>query len=438
MDFDSNLSELRRPNGHEHYAELCALFTSGSLTRQEEEQLSAHLFHCESCSRLLQTYCALAKTGVPLLAPLYQRAPAAVEQFMAPASAKAKLLERVQADRAKRAAQPAARGSKLVFASRIGPLLAAAAAVVLLATVAGFAYRLGQSSRVKTTQANSIPAGSAPQKNDEQTKGELSSLEERLQIENKEIQRLEQDLKQQAALVSESKSTQDKLVHESQQQGSTIAGLDFDKAALAAERDALNHKLQESQNTLNAAQQRLEQLQEERNRQLLRTASLQARVDDLTANLKQAQEAVQRDEGFLASDRDIRELMGARDLYIADVFDIDREGKTRKPFGRVFYTGGKSLLFYAFDLDREPGVREASTFQVWGRRGPGDKRPLSMGILYQDNASNRRWVLRFDDPKILAEIDAVFVTVEPQGKAGQKPTGRQLLFASLRTPPNHP
>jgi hypothetical protein len=200
----------------------------------------------------------------------------------------------------------------------------------------------------------------------------------------------------------------------------------------------LNHKLQEAQNALNAAQQRLERLQEEHNQQQLRTASLQTRVEDLSANLQQAQDVAQRDEGFLASDRDIRELMGARDLYIADVFDIDREGKTRKPFGRVFYTGGKSLLFYAFDLDREPGVREASTFQVWGRRGPGDKRPLSMGILYEDSSSNRRWVLRFDDPKVLAEIDAVFVTVEPRGKPGQKPTGRQLLFASLRTPPNHP
>jgi hypothetical protein len=161
-------------------------------------------------------------------------------------------------------------------------------------------------------------------------------------------------------------------------------------------------------------------------------------VEELSSKLKESQDVAQRDQGYLAYDRDIRELMGARDLYIADVFDIDREGKTRKPFGRVFYTGGKSLLFYAFDLDRQPGVRQASTFQVWGRRGLGDKRPLNMGILYEDNSVNRRWVLRFDDPKVLAEIDAVFVTVEPGSKTGQKPTGRQLLFASLRTPPNHP
>ena len=155
-----------------------------------------------------------------------------------------------------------------------------------------------------------------------------------------------------------------------------------------------------------------------------------------TASLKDSEDTVQRAEKFLVSDRDIRDLMGARDLYIADVFDIDREGKTQKPFGRVFYTAGKSLIFYAFDLDRQPGVHNA-TFQAWGRRGPGDKRPLNMGILYLDNAANKRWALRFDDPKVLNEIDAMFVTVEPKG-GGQKPSGRQLMFASLRTPPNHP
>ena len=60
--------------------------------------------------------------------------------------------------------------------------------------------------------------------------------------------------------------------------------------------------------------------------------------------------------------------MGARKLYIADVFDVDSGSRTRKPFGRVFYTQNKSLIFYAFDLDHEPGVKNASTFQVWGQR----------------------------------------------------------------------
>ena len=49
--------------------------------------------------------------------------------------------------------------------------------------------------------------------------------------------------------------------------------------------------------------------------------------------------------------------MGARDLYIAEVYDVGGNGATKKPYGRVFYTKGKSLIFYAYDLDQQAGVR---------------------------------------------------------------------------------
>jgi hypothetical protein len=41
---------------------------------------------------------------------------------------------------------------------------------------------------------------------------------------------------------------------------------------------------------------------------------------------------------LLDHDRDIRELMGARDLYIAEVYDVARSGEMQKPCGRVFLT----------------------------------------------------------------------------------------------------
>ena len=129
--------------------------------------------------------------------------------------------------------------------------------------------------------------------------------------------------------------------------------------------------------------------------------------------------------------------MGARDLYVAEVYDVERTGETKKPYGRVFYTKGKSLIFYAYDLDQQAGVKNASTFQAWGRRGPDWQQALNLGIFYVDNASKKRWVLRFDDPKALAQIDAVFVTVEPNG-GSHKPSGKPLLFAYLHIDPNHP
>ena len=55
--------------------------------------------------------------------------------------------------------------------------------------------------------------------------------------------------------------------------------------------------------------------------------------------------------------------MGAPDLLIADVSDINPDGHSRKPFGRVFCTKNKSLVFYAFDLDKPPGLRDVKTFR---------------------------------------------------------------------------
>ena len=64
-------------------------------------------------------------------------------------------------------------------------------------------------------------------------------------------------------------------------------------------------------------------------------------------------------------------------------------------------------------------------------------KPINLGILYIDNVSNRRWLLRVEDPKELEKIDAVFVTVEPHG-GSQKPTGKPFLYAMLRQKANHP
>jgi hypothetical protein len=46
--------------------------------------------------------------------------------------------------------------------------------------------------------------------------------------------------------------------------------------------------------------------------------------------------------------------------------------------------------------------------------------------------------MKFDDPKVLEQIDTVFVTLEPSGLAPKMPTGKPLLEAYFGTPPNHP
>ena len=122
---------------------------------------------------------------------------------------------------------------------------------------------------------------------------------------------------------------------------------------------------------------------------------------------------------------------------MAEVYDVGGNGKRRKPYGRVFYTKGKSLIFYAYDLDQQPGVKEASTFQAWGLRGPDRNTALNLGMMYVDNTTSKRWVLRFDDAEALQRINAVFVTVELNGWS-PVPRGKQVLFAYLGEEPNHP
>ena len=209
---------------------------------------------------------------------------------------------------------------------------------------------------------------------------------------------------------------------------------------LSQQRDTLNSQIQDANKSYQNVRTELASLRAERERILIRTTSLEVKIEELMAINRDQERRLKDSEQYLASDRDIRELMGARKLYIADVFDVDSGSRTKKPFGRVFYTQGKSLIFYAFDLDRERGVVNANTFQVWGQKetAQGEQAlPLNLGILYMDNETNRRWVMRFDDPKQLAEIDAVFVTVEPRG-GSQKPTSKPFLYALLRNDPNHP
>jgi hypothetical protein len=211
------------------------------------------------------------------------------------------------------------------------------------------------------------------------------------------------------------------------------------RAALQ-ERDTLAAQLQAGTQSYEKDRADLTRLRAEHDGTVIRTASLEARINELSTTNHDQERRLKEAEQYLSSDRDIRELMGARKLYIADVFDVDGSSRTQRPFGRVFYTQGKSLIFYAFDLDRQPKVVNASTFQVWGQRETpqGEQAsPMNLGILYLDNEANRRWVMRFDDPKQLSEIDAVFVTVEPHG-GSSKPTSKPFLYALLRNQANHP
>jgi hypothetical protein len=218
-------------------------------------------------------------------------------------------------------------------------------------------------------------------------------------------------------------------------QANALSQMLVQNASISSEREALARQLDETKSSMASLQEVLESMGREKQDNALLTSELQARIDKLNKRTAETPETVAQGE-LPVSDRDIRELMGARNLYITDVVDVDKNGHTRRPFGRIFYTQGKSLIFYAFDLDQQRGLHNAA-FQLWGQRGSNRGAYVNMGVFYLDSGDTRRWVLKFDNPEKLAQINAVFVTVEPSG-GSRKPAGKQLLYASLRTLPNHP
>jgi hypothetical protein len=214
--------------------------------------------------------------------------------------------------------------------------------------------------------------------------------------------------------------------------------LDNELTANSSNLQAATKEKDEVAAKLTQAQQELQDVRDQRSRDLLRVATAEFKLDQVKDQLREKDDAIARQQQYLESDRDVRELMGARQLHIADVTDVDRNGQTRKSFGRVFYTKGKSLIFYAFDLDQQPGVHNASVFQAWGHSDGQASHPVSLGFFYLDSESNRRWVVKTDNSQVLSQLDAVFVTVERDVK-GKQPSGKPFLYTYLRKgEPNHP
>jgi len=313
------------------------------------------------------------------------------------------------------------------------------AAVVLLTFAVVFTvYRTGVKHGTNVARTN--PAvGTQPESSLEAQASDVgyerTQLQAKLEDDGRVIANLKRQLAEQIAVVNSLKS--------GETQASSGPGTNQPLKHEDRPKDPRDEALAAAQAKLAELQKTVEVATAQREETARQAAVLEAKVNELTDLLQERERALDRTEAEVAKgqdllehDRDIRELMGARDLYMADVHDVSGRG-TEKTYGRVFYTKGKRLIFYAFDLDAQPGVQSASSFQAWGRKGPDKQQARSLGIFYEDNVSKKRWVLKADDPKSLEDIDAVFVTVEPNG-GSQHPSGKQLLFAYLRISPNHP
>jgi hypothetical protein len=425
---------------HEKFKELCALAASGSVSPLELSELLVHLEHCDSCRETLAEYRILNTEGIPTLAEAYD---ARTERIVWDDSAvREKLWKNVlsQDESLPEQKNPVAATieKKRPLKKKVGVLAGMAIAAGILLTVAHGAYYLGAHTQHKQAVVATVPT--ALEEQYQKLAEEKKAAEESLAAQEKRLAQLQVESAEKEQALVKLRATLRTLEARSNELMAASSQSESQLKELAQQRDELNAKLQTASQAYGNNQVELTSMRSERDKTSLRSAFLESKIEDLTAKNRDQDRRLKDAEQYLTTDRDIRELMGARKLYIADVFDVDGSSRTQKPFGRVFYTQGKSLIFYAFDLDRQPGVINASTFQVWGQREApqGESAsPMNLGILYMDNETNRRWVMRFDDPKQLAEIDAVFVTVEPRG-GSHKPTSKPFLYALLRNQANHP
>ena len=430
-------------NGHEKFSELCALALSGALTAHESAELNDHLATCPECREAYREYTVLTKEGIPHLASRYGLPQE--EESWDDSATRRKLFARVNAAQLPGLLdQPAHRsipGSRLHVPRRIAshPFVAAAVAACIVFAVSASAYRYGRRVEVAAKQAIASATASADDRV-QKLASEKKSADDLLRADGQKLNLLQEESSLKQKEIEKMESELDTVQQHSDELAASNASSDEQLRSVSQQRDALSSQLQDVRHAYDTVQAELVTLRADRDRATLQLASLETQVNELTATNHDQRSKLDTAGQFLSSDRDIRELMGARNLYIADVFDVDSSSRTRKPFGRVFYTRGKSLIFYAFDLDRQPSPKVASAFQAWGQRETPQgetAQPVSLGILYMDNETNRRWALRCDDPQQLAEIDAVFVTVEPHG-GSEKPTGKPFLYAMLRKEANHP
>jgi DNA repair exonuclease SbcCD ATPase subunit len=415
---------------HEQFAELCALAAIGELTAEQMQQLEAHAAQCGDCRMQLRQFREVVQTWLPLADDGRRHPVNALSMKQSSRRAREAFLARARREGLQLSAVSAPHGGFWSTAPwfRVRSHLGAAVAVIMLAFAAtGVAL---WSPRI-TTQRN-YPQ---PQSRTEPTKNQSAGLETQLSVAsslNAEQTRTIATLEKERTELQRRARDTDEQFEASQRQVQQL------QAELANSNLASNEAQQRLAAELRRAEDlngQINSLREARTQDQASIVAAQVKILELSEQVRLQAVSLDRESALLAASRDVRDLMSARNLHILDVHDFDVKGKAQRSFGRVFYTEGKSLIFYAYDLPTR--MANNPSFQAWGQKADGSKQAINLGLLYVDDQKQSRWALKFDDAGVLRQIDSVFVTIEPPGGTKQ-PSGRKLLYAWLGNDPNHP
>src|SRR3984957_4679183 len=336
-------------DSHERYLELCAASTAGERGREEAQELEKHLAVCASCRGAKRQYEITVQRAVPALPDELESPVAESDSSWSVEHAEAAFFKRLKNDRSDRRSPESATGDTsstglryTYHASQIrwAELWMPFAACVLLAIALGIvAYRSGLKRGTSTTQEKTVPAQLSAGSLEEQISDfghERGELLAKLAVDDKAVVELKREMVVQGDELDRLKTLNNAAV------ASTKRGQQSSESG-STETSRLNAELMAAQTNLQELKARAETLSQQREDAATRAATLEAKVSELTQlardreqALDQQQAQVAKQQELLDHDRDIRELMGARDLYIAEVHDVGGTGETDKTYGRVF------------------------------------------------------------------------------------------------------
>ncbi len=425
---------------HEHFEEICAAASVGQATGEELVELEQHASECGRCRQAYVNYLNVAAQQFATAKQDPTISPKAIEECI-----DSELFIRRFLDRAEREGITFSRDVEetvklpapipFAFSRNVWWRMpaAAVAATLLFAAAAssGYLYWRNSFNRARIAQESRHSGMSM-------TPGHVIAADPRITELTDTNLKLQSEVER---LSGELLKANDRLVASE----ADLKATSQDRRSLASNRDALELRLEQIQRELANSQALAANAQQEAMSQHQRAADTEAaliadqvKLHDLESGLKEKSAALDQEHQLLSLGHDVTDLMGARNLHIVDVVDTDGRGKARPAFGRIFFTEGKSLIFYAYDLNEAKMQKANYQYQVWAKKEGPNRQAQRLGIFYADDKAQRRWVFKCDDAKILREIDSVFVTFGRPDGDPSRPEGSSLMYAYLHGQPNHP
>ncbi len=417
-------------NNHEYFEELCALAASGLASADEFQELEKHLQDCATCR---ESFTDFSRVSAGLLSAGHD------PKLQQPTGMAARFVERAITE-----------GIPLHQPLRYIPIWASLRPLAWAGTIAAVlitVFFAGRNPQIFTDHLNSHHnevAIHSPISTTGHSRTSSSVSTSESGSEEEKVKRFQAALH--AAMVDLNTANAEK-----QELRRAVADLNDQLNRATAQDGDIAHQLAKSQAQLDQLRQQAEvkdtqiadltgqvkQHEAKNTDEVAWAAGNQIQVHNLKSQLAEREATIEGQRKLLAVGSQARDLIIARNLHIIDVHDNNGAGQRQKAFGRIFYTEGKQIIFYAYDLDSASRLKKQVAFYVWGGT-LGDRQTVkNLGVFRNDDAEAGRWVLTFDDPHVLAEINTVFVTAE-SNKDAMHPDGKQILFAYLGDKANHP